>query len=501
MLFKTRRRKWLTFLLLVVGVATGFIGRLLVISTSTNKPIDLETPRTRPQAIDPAIPAVMPVSSVPLPVVNRFQLKNGLQVLVLENHRQQQVTMRLVLPAGQVYASTSGVAVMTNEMITEGTTAHSAEQIADYLEQQGATVSHTCSREDATLQLTGLSEHTADLLGCLSDMARFARFPENRLARMKQLWVPYGTEFQGAQNLAEGVAAAALYAKTPYAHPSATIQEIQALQTPSLVDFYHQRYRPNQAILAISGDVTTANLRRLVEHDLGQWAPSSDFAAAPSILLDSKERDGPEVSIIDWAYDKQAYVSFQCLTVPRGDPDFFPLLVANRILGSGGTSRLGEDLRENRGFTYGAASNFHAPSHYPGIWCADVTVPVEKVETTIQDIRVQIDRLRSEPVSEEELTHTKNDLIGSYRRLFENPASVLGIAVSVQEAGSPTSLYESYTSHIAAVSRVDIQRVAAKYLSPNRTQIVIVGPRKKLRPVLSVYNTVRNYDARARPLF
>ena len=175
-------------------------------------------------------------------------------------------------------------------------------------------------------------------------------------------------------------------------------------------------------------------------------------------------------------------------------------MVTNRILGGVGTSRLGEDLREGRGFTYGATSSFYAPSHCPGIWCAAATVPAEQAATTIQDIQVQMERLRSEPVGEEELTHTKNDLIGNSRGYLESPATALSIAVAVQKAGLPARDYESYTSHIAAVTSADVQRVAAKYLLMNRVHIIIVGPRGKLDPVLASYRTVRHYGPTGLPL-
>lgn len=487
-----RQRKILIGLLTGAGVLVGAVC-LRFSSLVQDRLTDLRTPRTAAVTIDPAVPVAVSLSGVSFPPVHRLRLKNGLRVLILEDHRLPRVTMRLIVPAGQVYAPAPAVAELTNAMLNEGTTNHTEEQIADALEQRGATFAGRWNQEDASLQVTGLSEHTNDLLGLLSDMAMHANFPADKLEMKKRLQIADDMAFQGAGYVSNSVAAFLLYGATPYGHLPMTDAEVNRVQTSDLVDFYQTHYCPNQAILAVSGDVDTKSLEKLVESNLGTWPAAADVAP-PSFSAVADTPGTPPVSLIDWPKDKQAYITLQCLTVSYGDPDYFPLLVANRILGGVGTSRLGEDLREDRGFTYGASSSFYAPAHWPGIWYASADVPTEQVGTAIEDIRTQMNRLRSEPVDTEELKRTKNGLIGDYERSLETPDYPLSMAAGIEMANLPENLYESRISRVAAVTSTDIQRVAAKYFAPNRVHIVVVGTPELLNSTLSAFGPVQHYS-------
>jgi zinc protease len=498
---KTNRRSRVALLAGAVGLA--IVGGIVAFRSSIQtKLVDLRTPRSSAVPIDPQIPRVESVSGVSFPPVHRFRLKNGLRVMVLEDHRLPRITMRLIFPAGRIYESVPGTAEMTAAMLDQGTETRRAEQLADSIAQLGTSISWSSNQETATLSVTGLSEHTSDLLLFLSDMALHSRFPTDRFELKKRLRVANDITFQGASSLAQSVAVRALYGKNPYGFFPPTAGQIQSLQQADVIAFYDHHYRPNEAILAVAGDIDTRSLQKMVEGDLGKWTPSPQISLpSPAQFNTEGGANAPQVDLIDWAYDKQVYVSLQCLSVSYAGPDFFPLMVANRILGGGSTNRLREDLRENRGFTYSASSDFYALSRYPGIWHASATVPVENVEMTVRDIRTQMDRLGREPVSSEELMRAKNDLIGNSVRLLENPEDALNIAVNAQKAGLPESVYENYTKQIAAVTPADIQRVAAKYFQPGRVHIVVVGPRDKLEPVLTPLGTLHNFNKSGMPMF
>jgi predicted Zn-dependent peptidase len=185
--------------------------------------------------------------------------------------------------------------------------------------------------------------------------------------------------------------------------------------------------------------------------------------------------------------------------IDPSQPDYVPLVVTNTLLGGYFSSRMTANLREQKGYTYGANSGFTS-SRITGSWTASTDVRSEVTEPALMDLIDEIRQMREKPVTEKELTDAKRAIVGSFARLLENPDAVLANYIDRHFYGLPADYWDTYAANIEAVAAADIQRVAQKYWSPERLQIVAVGDVAKVEPVLKKLGTVQVFDADGKPV-
>ncbi len=442
-------------------------------------------------------PVAKELLKVKFPQPKKFMLSNGVTVYVLEDKRVPSVRFNLMMRAGDLFEPKPGVADMTASMLTEGTQSRSYRQIAEETEGMGATLGANSGAENTTLSVAGLSETTDALISLMADALLHPSFPTDRLDRQKfQQTAQLRQRRNNPAALIADVSSRVLYGGTAYAHPAPTAEQVNAITPADLAAFHDAYYHPNGAILGITGDVDMRTLKQKLETAFAEWKPGAKTAELPKAEFKPKETS--RVYLIDRPGSAQTVLQFGNLSVRRDSPDYIPLVVANRILGGGSSGRLFQNIREKKGYTYGAYSSLSA-GQWPGVWGASASVRTPVTEPATKEFFNEFNRLQDEPVSEPELERAKHSLIGSFALTLENSQGILGRTLELVQNGLPLDYWETYPAKVQAVTAADIQRVAKKYLGKNRIQVIAVGERKQIEAGLKKFGDIEIVDA-AKPL-
>ena len=438
-------------------------------------------------------PVTKKLLTVRLPRPKSFTLSNGLTVYFLEDHRLPAVRFRLVMRAGSLFEPKPGVAETTAAMLTEGTTGKSYLDLAQATADIGANLSAVSGMDTSTLSVAGLSENTDTLIKLLTDVLLNPSFPADRLDRIK-----YQQSSQAAQrrtnpaSLSADLASRVYYHGTPYERTDAKASDIAALTPADLAAFHAAYYRPNGALMGVSGDVDINHLKRSLESALSVWKPGTQQVVLPA--AEFKPQENTKIYLIDRPGSAQTVLSFGNLSLRQSDPDYIPLVVANRILGGGSSGRLFQNIREQKGYTYGAYSSLSA-GRWPGIWGANASVRTPVTEPAVREFFKEFDRLQEEMVPAVELEQAKRSIVGSFAGTLENPDGILGRTLDLVQNGMPLDYWDTYPIKIEAVTAEDVQRVAKKYLGKNRIQLIAVGEKKLIEEGLKKFGPVEIVDA------
>ena len=446
-----------------------------------------------------------PVSSdvlrpkLPKPV--ELKLDNGLTVLVLEDHKLPTVAMRLtILGAGGLNdpPNMPGLASFTAAMLKEGTKSRSSKQIAEDIDRLGASVfaATTYNSDSVTISASGLSDNMGQWLGLAADILLNPTFPESELAKLKQRQkVQLQQQRSSPFFLISERFNKAIYGDHPASRTSPTIESIDAMTPEMLAKWHHERYVPQNAILGVAGDVKAADIAKTL-NGLPPWE-ASDFKAP--VPPPTKAVIGKKVYLVDRPGSVQTDVYLGNIAVSRTDPDYIPLVVMNRIVGGGPSARLFMNLREEKGYTYGAYSHLTA-GRYAGPWFAMGNMRTDATEGAMTEFLKEIGRIRNEKVPESELEEDKRSLVAGFALAFESPSELLDFAITQKIYGLPADYWDTYPSKIAAITAEQVQRVAKKYVDPDNIEIVAVGDAAKIKPVLEKFGPVEVYDTQGKKL-
>jgi len=287
-----------------------------------------------------------------------------------------------------------------------------------------------------------------------------------------------------------------MYGSHPAARVALAADEIQRMTPDVLRKFHSLNYKPNNAIFAIVGDVKPAEIVARLEKTFGGWQKGN----VPQITIPKVSETGPaKIYLVNRASSVQTNLLLGNLTIERTDPDYYALDVMNQVVGGGASARLFLNLREDKGYTYGAYSRFSA-SRYRGTFRANTEVRTEVTKGSMDELMYELKRIRDEKVAQEEFDRAKRTIIGGFALQLESPQGLLGNIVTQKLEGLPADYWDTYTQKIAAITADDVQRVAKKYLDLSRMQIVAVGDASKIAEVLKQYGTVEIYDTEGKPL-
>lgn len=437
-------------------------------------------------------PVAKELLKVKFPQTKQFTLSNGVTVYVLEDHRVPSVRFSLSIRAGDLFEPKPGIADITASMLTEGTQSRSYRQIAVETEGMGASLNAGSGAENATVSVAGLSENTDALISIMADVVLHPSFPGDRLDRLKfQQSAALRQQRTNPQSLIANVSTRVFYGGTPYSHPTPTAEQISSITPAQLTAFHAAYYKPNGAIMGVTGDVDMKTLKQKLELALNEWKPSGQTTELPQAEFKPKEKT--RIFLIDRPGSAQTVLQFGNLSVKRSDPDYIPLVVANRILGGGSAGRLFQNIREKKGYTYGAYSSLNA-GQWPGTWGASASVRTPVTEPATREFFNEFNRLQEEPVSTSELDRAKRSIIGSFALTLENPQGILSRTLELVQNGLPLDYWETYPAKIQAVTPADVQRVAQKYLGKDRIQLIAVGERKEIEAGLKQFGTIEIVD-------
>ncbi len=438
---------------------------------------------------------------VKLPKPVEVKLKNGLTVLVMEDHRAPFISVQLhISGAGALFepAAAAGLATTTAQMLREGTKSRTSLQIAETVDRFGASLAAGSSfgSSEAVLSASGLSDNFDAWFEILVDVLVNPSFPADELEKLKQRQrVQLRQQRSSAGFLASERFNRAVYNSHPAAIISPDEKAIEALSSDVLVLWHRERYRPQDAILGIAGDVRVGELIPKLENWLSSWQPDGAKETWPRNPVAASSR---KVFLVDRPNSVQTTVALGNIAIDRRSPDYFSMTVMNHVIGSG-TGRLFLNLREEKGYTYGVYSDFTA-LHYPGAWRAGGNMRTEVTESAVAEFFTEIKRMRDEDVPLPELEASKRAIAASFALSLEQPSSPLNFAIVSKRYGLPPGYWDAYAENIMAVTAADVRRVARKYLDPGSMQLVAVGDGSKIKAGLEKYGRVEVYDDAGRPI-
>lgn len=421
-------------------------------------------------------PAPAGIPRVSLPAIQKATLTNGLRIWLVRHSELPLAAFNLVIQSGADHdpVTMPGLATMTAELLDEGTDSRDALQVADDLEVIGATLSVRAITDGSFITLNTLTRHLDKALEVYCDVISNPTFPQKEFERIRhQRLTTLLQQKDRAATIANLAFNHILYGyEHPYGNDNAgTPASIESMRRDDLIDFYTRYYRPNNATMIIVGDVRLSEIVSRLEQGLAQWksAPVPKLTMPPTPASERRM-----VYMIDKPAAPQSELRIGYPALARSTPDFFPVFVMNRILGGQFTSRVNLNLREKRGFTYGARTAFQF-NKQPGPFVASAGVTTSKTDSSIQEFLYEIDRMRADGATAEELEYVKKGLSGNFALTFETPSQVAGALQNIVLYGLPEDYYENYLENIARVSLPDVARVSARYLDSSRMAVVVVG--------------------------
>ena len=444
-------------------------------------------------------PVAKDILQVKLPQPQRFTLPagadkaGGARMLVVEDHKLPLLTITVSMRAGSLFESAAkpGVADLTADQLNEGTRTKDYMQIARATEKIGASLGAGAGAERAVVSVSGLSENTDELVALLADVLLHPTFPADRLAKAKfQAVARRSQEEVNPQFLSGQLTRQILYgASTPYGRPAPTPAQIQAITADDLRAFYAEHYRnAPETLIGVAGDVKAGDIEKKLAAALAAWpAASGAETALPAGTFHPEEKTA--IYLVDRPGSAQTLLTFTNLGIKRTDPDFFPLTVANYILGGSFNSRLNQDLREQKGYTYGVRSTV-STAKYPGTWTMGGSVRNAVTTPAVTGFYSEFAKMQSAPVTSGELDAAKRSIVGSFALTLESPAGVLSRLLDVVDYGLPSDYWDTFPQRVQAVTPADIQRVTQTYLGTGRVQVIAVGEGKTIQSGLATFGPV-----------
>jgi len=494
-------RKSFTRFLLKIGFCLPLAALLLLMAA----PLQSQEPVTlSPSKVDRKnrAPVSREILRVKLPRPFEAKLKNGLTVLILEDHRAPYINLQLHIDgAGALFepADTAGLANATALLLREGTKTRSSIEIAETIDRLGAAIGGGSSfgAPDSVLSASGLSDNFDAWLDIFVDVLLHPIFPTDELEKLKQRQRAELREQRSSAGFLIGERFnRAVYGDHPAANVAPSLASIDRLNRETLERWHGERYAPQNAILGVAGDVRAKELLAKLEKRLGEWQRSGAKETWPRPPAPARAR---RVLLVNRPNSVQTTVALGNIAIDRRSPDYPAMVVMNYIIGGGGSSRLFLNLREEKGYTYGVYSDFSA-RQYPGPWRAGGNMRTEVTEGALVEFFKEVRRMRDERVTVAELDASTRAIVASFALSLEQPTRVLGFAITRKEYGFAADYWDSYPAKIMAVTADDVQRVARKYLNPDALQLVVVGDGSKIKGILEQYGKVEVFDSNGTPV-
>ncbi|KYF61086.1 M16 family metallopeptidase, partial [Sorangium cellulosum] len=415
------------------------------------------------------------------PRIEEAKLANGIRVLVVERHELPIVAVEVTTVRGADQAA-PGVGAFAGAMLTQGTKTRSALQFSDALGKLGARFSSGVNFDGGGVEGQSLAPRFGEMLSLLGDAYMNPAFAPAEIERERSRRITQLAEMndrpasllsiaQGLTLYPEGHAYSA-----PLLGTEAALKKVTAA---ALARFHAAQFRPELTTVSIAGNITRADAVKEVERVFGAWkgpAGAPPVPAKAEVPADPAALDAgaPRVVIVDRPGLTQSTVTVTLPGVPRATKDYDALLVMNTLLGGQFSSRLNLNLREKHAYTYGARSGFDM-RHGPGPFSAGGAVVRENTGPAVREIFAEIDRMRKEPVTLEELADAKANLIRQLPARFETAGATASTVASLAVYDLPLDEFGTRPARIQRITPADVQRVAQKYLVPEQLRVVLVG--------------------------
>ncbi|MHA7829621.1 MAG: M16 family metallopeptidase [Flagellimonas sp.] len=433
---------------------------LSLFMTATYAQIDRSTP-----------PEAGPAPKINLQEPARFELMNGLKVLVVENHKLPRVRIQLSIDNPPILeGDKAGVAALTGSMLGKGSKNIPKDEFYEEVDFLGANI----YIGEQSAFASSLSKYFPRILELMADAALNPDFLQEEFEKEKEKIITgIKSEEKDVSAISDRVQTALAYGKN---HPFGEFMTEESVNNVSLVDveqFYRSYFVPANAYLVVIGDVDFETVEELVTKAFTPWSK----AAPPSFSYsDPKDVQYTQINFVDVPNAVQSEVAVENIThLKMKDEDYLEALMANRILGGGSQARLFKNLREDKGYTYGSYSGLRANKFSPMRFNAYAQVRNAVTDSSVVEILKEINNMTSELVSDEELANAKAKYAGSFVMALEKPETVANYALNIETEGLPKDFYETYLERIDAITKEDVLKAAKKHFSTTNARVVVTG--------------------------
>ena len=419
-------------------------------------------------------PKAMANRSFKFPPYQIRTLPNGLQVVVVEHHEQPAITVKLLIRAGMAQdpAGKVGVANLVMTLLDQGSAAHTARQFAEAVDNLGAASGTAAGTDVSFAYVTVMKDSFSSGLDLLSEMVRSPAFPMEELERQRsQVLSALTVGYEEPGYVARMVFERLVYGLHPYAFPgNGTPDSVARITRDDLLRFHQMYFAPNNAMLAVVGDVAVDEAVAMTQKVFGAWARQT----VPAVVRQGTPPPARRVVVIDKPDAVQTAIRVGHLAMPRKTPDYLAADLAVRILGGEGGNRLQRVLRVERGLTYAAGADLEVFEQTGHIMAETDT----RSASTAEVLRLMVDefyRLQQQPVEARELADAKAYLAGNYPLTIETPDAIATHVLNSLFYGLPLDELQTFRERVGAVQAEDVQRVSRYYLLPDKLSIVLVG--------------------------
>ena len=417
-----------------------------------------------------------PAPKIALEKPQEFELKNGLKVLVVENHKLPRVSFNLAFDREPIVeGEKAGVSSLAAGLLGNGSTNISKDAFNEEVDFLGASLNFGASSAFAS----SLSKYFPRILELMADAAINPNFTEEEFQKEKEkLLTGLKSQEKDVSAMAGRVQSAIAYGKEhPYGE-FATEETVNKVGLEDAKKFYQTYFNPNNAYLVIIGDVDTKAVKKLVKKHFNSWEKGAQVLTNWKNPVAASQAT---INFIDMPNAVQSEVSVQnVVNLQMKDPDYLPTLMANRILGGGGSARLFQNLREDKAYTYGSYSSIGNSKYVPSRFRAYASVRNAVTDSAAVQILEEIQKITSEPVTQKELDAAKATYVGNFVMALERPSTIANYALNIETEGLSKDFYKTYLERINAITIADVQQAAGKYFSTENTQVVVTGKGKEV---------------------
>ena len=432
---------------------------IFLVSIATNAQIDRsKMPKPGP---DPVVKLGTPKT---------FTLKNGLKVIMVVNNKLPRASANLTIDNKPYFeGEISGVSGMMGSLLGRGTSNISKDDFNEKVDFLGANVSFFSTGAFAS----SLKKYFPEILGLMADGVMNSKFTQEEFDKEVQITLDgLKSDEKNVTSAARRVENVLTYGKN---HPFGEFTSKKSVEKITLQDVknnYATYYKPNNAYLVIEGDINPKKIKKLVKSLFSDWKKGE----IPGYTMpETKSVAATEINFVNMDNAVQSEIAvINNIDLTLGDKDYYAALIANNILGGGGTARLFMNLREDKGYTYGSYSRL-SQSRYAGTFRASASVRNVVTDSSVVEIQKEINKIRYQKVTAEELANSKEEYIGGFVMDVQKPRTVANFALNIARYNLPKDFYENYIKNIKAVTLDDVQNAAIKYFTGDKAKIIITG--------------------------
>jgi len=449
-------------------------------------------------------PPPLPSHPIVVPEARETVLANGLTVMVVEDARLPLVSYRLALRVGTAFdpPELPGLTDLLAGLLPEGTESKTSRQIADEVARMGASLNAGANSDYTIIAASALSKFE-EILALMAEVVMQPSFPEKEVDLAKQN-TKESLRQQRAQPsfLATEMVSRVMFGDHPYSVVAPTPESIDLSTRQHFVEFHKAKFVPNNAVLIVVGNVQFDEIVTRIERLFSGWPKGEDLSSAfPPPPVRSKR----SAYLVDRASSAQSNIVIANTGIKRSSADYFPMLLMHTVLGATASSRLFMNLREEKGYTYGAYSNLDA-RRSAGTFRATAEVRTQVTGDSLKEFFLELNRIGAERVSKKEINDAKSYLTGVFPIRLETQEGMIDQLVQIKMLNLPNDYLQTYRDQVQAVTIDDIQRVASTYVRPDQAAIIVVGDgaqvTEQIRPYcedIETYTTAGKRKTKADP--